>query len=104
MRINEILSRNLRFIRYSMSMQGKDISKVIGMRENKYRALEQGRTNPTIRSLSRIANRLKLSPHVLLERRDEFIFDNLPFHAKVKLRKINARVVKQLEPINEPNS
>jgi len=97
----EILSRNLRFIRYSMDIPTKVAAEIIGIHENQYLWVEEGQRSPNLRMLSRIADGFKLQVHQLLERRDDFIFDNLPCRVKVRLRKRNKRVMKQLEPINE---
>jgi len=96
----EILSRNLRFIRYSMGLYKKEIAALLNISLSYYKDIEEKKTNITLKTLFKIASILKISPHILLENRDEFIFKNLPFHIRKKMREgdktENHRVIKQL--------
>ena len=56
-----LLGKNLKKIRRSRSLTQKEVSADCGMDEQNYRRIENGKTNPTLKSLHRISEALDVS-------------------------------------------
>jgi transcriptional regulator with XRE-family HTH domain len=68
MDVVQLLGANVRRYRKQAGMSQEELSLESGMKRSYVSDLERGTRNPTVRALGRLAEALKVEPHVLIER------------------------------------
>lgn len=68
MDVVQLLGANVRRHRKLKGMSQEELSLEAGMKRSYVSDLERGTRNPTVRALGRLAEALKVEPHVLLDR------------------------------------
>lgn len=69
MDVVQLLGANVRRYRKLAGMSQEELSLEAGMKRSYVSDLERGTRNPSVRALGRLADALKIEPHVLIERK-----------------------------------
>lgn len=66
MKLHEVLSRNIRFMRFERGISQKDLAKRAGLSQSTVAQLESGLKSPSLSTMEKIAKELQLETYQLL--------------------------------------